>query len=131
MNNDRRILMLNDPCSVDHALQILNEMLAADPDAAKSLVETRVLCNEVLADHLTIQVMGDPDGFRVGLLGVLNGIFGTEGDGGGPIAAHFETVCPNPDCNFAGDDDEDAPQNCPSCGAPLVERITRFIRREV
>lgn len=121
--------MLADPCSVEHALQVLNEMLAADCKATTNLVESRVPCNEILADHSTIQVGTDSNGFRVGLLGVLNGIFGTMEDGGGPIAAVFDTACQNPDCNFAGDEDGDAPQNCPVCGTPLVECLTRFIRR--
>lgn len=88
--------MIHDPLSIDTALSILNEAMLLDPIAVRALIETRVPCNEALADHPTIQVHDPEDGSgpSVGFLGILNGIFGTY-DGGpkggwGPISARFE-----------------------------------------
>ncbi len=71
-------------------VDVLNEALAADPDALQSLVFHRVPCNAELADHRSIQVMEDADGTRVGLLGVLNGVLGALPDGQGRLLAHAE-----------------------------------------
>ena len=91
--------MLQDPLSIDQAIQILNRFVKADPEAMRLLLETRVNCNETLAGDPTCQVAGWDGITKVGLLGVLNGLFGTipEGarQGWGPIAAIFsddETV---------------------------------------
>jgi hypothetical protein len=65
----------------------LNELLAADPRAVRSLVENRVPCNEALAAHPTCQVHAD--GF-VGLLGLLNGLCGKQADGWGYIVAFLD-----------------------------------------
>lgn len=74
----------------DHAVAILNEMLAADQEATQSLVEARFPCNEALADHPTIQVGAADEGdARVGLLGVINGIVGTDDAGLGYVAACY------------------------------------------
>ena len=90
--------------TIDEVIAFLNELLALDADAVTAWVETRVGCNEALAAHPTLQVAGkelkEPgeraDGsmdlglpFRFGLLGVLNGIFGADGEGWGFIAAQY------------------------------------------
>ena len=91
--------MINNPLTLDKALEILNSMVEADPDAAYALIETRVPCNQDLAEHPSIQVVAQEDGsYSVGLLGILNGLFGTieEGPkkGWGAITAVFDVVCP-------------------------------------
>lgn len=55
-----------------------------------ALVETRVYCNDALADHPTVQVSVDKGKPTVGVLGVLNGLCGVRHDGSGHIAAEFE-----------------------------------------
>lgn len=56
-------------------LRVLNEACAADRDAMLRLIETRVACNDALADHPTIQVANDPEGKPiVGVLGLINGL---------------------------------------------------------
>lgn len=79
--------------TVNEAIEVLNRAFAADPDAIRALVSFRVPCNSTLADDPTIQVKtveGEPrdgDHCEVGILGILNGIFGTrEGARGGYIA---------------------------------------------
>jgi hypothetical protein len=78
--------------SIRHAVDVLNRALLADHDAVLELVNARVPCNLSLAKDPTIQVAADGDAgpYRVGLLGIVNGIFGIDGDGWGPITAQFD-----------------------------------------
>jgi hypothetical protein len=77
--------------TIEHALYYLNELIKLDPDAMHALVETRHPCNEALADHPTTQVIENSDGTTsVGLVGILNGLFGVDDDGWGPFTANFD-----------------------------------------
>lgn len=74
----RRAITQQDVCD------LLNDMLATDPAAVEALISTRVPINDVLAKHPTIQCTSvlqlagkDLKIECVGLLGVLNGLFGT------------------------------------------------------
>jgi len=56
-------------------LNILNEVYQADGKAMSQLCESRVPCNETLAEHPTVVVQDDDDGqITVGLIGIINGI---------------------------------------------------------
>lgn len=60
----------------------LNDVLQYDSEAVRRLIDSRVECNDALADHPTVQVRsreGEPH--CVGFLGVLNGLVGTIQDG--------------------------------------------------
>lgn len=63
-------------------VDFLNRLVRTDAEAVSKLMEIRVDCNEDLADHPTVQVLA-PEGKppKVGLLGMLNGYFGTFEDG--------------------------------------------------
>ena len=83
--------MINESVTVEQTIKLLNEMLAIDPEATQALIDSRVNCNEALADHATIQVQqyeGD-DHPKVGIIGVLNGMFGIDDEGWGPICCHI------------------------------------------
>ena len=82
--------MISKQVQVVGVLAVLNEMVAMDPEAAHALVEQRVPCNKALQGHPTIQVQVDGTKAKVGLLGVLNGLFGADEEGWGPIAACFD-----------------------------------------
>jgi hypothetical protein len=87
--------MVNNPLSIESAVELLNGMLEADRDAITVLITKRVLCNENLANHPTVQVHDYDNGTpSVGLLGILNGIFGIYDEGkckgSGPIAVVVE-----------------------------------------
>lgn len=73
--------------TIDDAIALLNEALRLDPNAMNALIDARVVCNSALAEHPTIQVDGRTEAPRVGILGVLNGLFGVREDGWGPITA--------------------------------------------
>lgn len=80
---------------VERALDYLNSLVEADPDAITALCETRVSCTEELADHPVCQIASTEDGRpSVGMLGVLNGLFGAipSGDkaGWGFITAAYD-----------------------------------------
>lgn len=61
------------------AVDKLNEFTKLDPSAMESLVIARVVCNQDIADHPTLQVSVVKESFVLGLLGVLNGLFSVEG----------------------------------------------------
>jgi hypothetical protein len=81
---------------VDEVVAYLNELVSLDRDAMEHLIETRVRCNDKIVEHPTVQVMKGEDGnMTVGLLGILNGLVGTQPDesskpGWGFIAASYD-----------------------------------------
>jgi len=88
--------MIKTSITVQDACDVLNEALRLDPKAISNLVSCRVPCNSALAGHASIQVgsaedINDDTEHVVGLLGVLNGLFGTfdedPKEGWGPITA--------------------------------------------
>ena len=87
---------------------MLNRALEKDPRAIMDLIEYRIPCEPVLAEDPTIQVTGEEssigteDGdvvyrndYKIGLLGLLNGLFGVDEEGWGFIAAVFDWECPH------------------------------------
>lgn len=71
----------------EQMVRLLNEALAADPQAITALVSTAVECNEALTGHPTIRIFVDPeepDKRWVRALGLINGVFGLR-DGWGII----------------------------------------------
>ena len=71
--------------SVDQVIDYLNELLQIDRCAMGALVSNRVPCNEAMADHESVQVLGVNGGHIVGMLGIINGMFGVDGNGYGQI----------------------------------------------
>ena len=60
-------------------VDLLNDLMRADPRAVKNLFTTRVPCNHELADHSHVIVKPLDDGaFDVGFLGIINALFGSE-----------------------------------------------------
>lgn len=77
--------MIKDNITVRDVCDLFNEIIQKDPECAKSLIDTRIICNKEIADHPTIQVLEENGETRVGLLGFINGMFGIGDDGMGPI----------------------------------------------
>lgn len=65
----------------------LNELNEIDNAALNALFNNRVPCNNELAEHPTVQVGQD---HTVGILGLLNGLCGTDENGNGPIVGMFD-----------------------------------------
>lgn len=82
--------MIRNAITPEDLCTLLNEASAIDRRAIASLFEVRMPCNGQLGDHPTIQVAripsniidvtnGEdaPSSYAIGLLGLLNGLFGT------------------------------------------------------
>lgn len=82
--------MTKDTVSIGEVIGILNGMLDLDPEATTALISHRVPCNEKMSEHPTIQVLRVNMGCRVGVLGLLNGLFGVYDDLSGPIGAVWQ-----------------------------------------
>ena len=65
---------MNEPTiTLTQCIEYLNSLIECDERAIFSLVMNRVPCNEKLTEHNTCQVTNKS---FVGMLGVINGIFG-------------------------------------------------------
>lgn len=81
--------MIKEHVTLDEAIDYLNELIELDVNAIAALIANSVPCNKLMADHPTVQCSEQHGGFNVGMLGILNGLFGvSEGSyrtGWGPI----------------------------------------------
>jgi hypothetical protein len=82
--------MIKENISIDEVVTLLNEMLSLDIGATAALLANRVPCNSDLVNHPTIQVDTQHGVYFVGLLGVINGLFGVNEDNQGAIGYVFE-----------------------------------------
>ena len=82
--------MIRESVTIDEALELLNRANEADPDAMRALVDARVPCNQKLADDPTIQVGRYQGSHRVGVLGILCGLFGVDDESWGAIGAELD-----------------------------------------
>ena len=74
--------------STEDAIWTLNRLLEADREAISLLVANRVPCNQALSLDPTCQVGSvRGEGWEVGLLGIINALFGVDEEGWGYIAA--------------------------------------------
>lgn len=114
-------MAIRESITIDEAIEVLNSGLKADPVAMTALIGSRVKCNPAFAGHPTIQVGDHPEcgGMSVGLLGILNGLFGIDEQGWGPIVAHFDVGCPA-GCLDGTEHKFDVNEHCPECGKRLV-----------
>jgi len=64
---------------VDRFLDVLNRAVTSDVEAMTAIIESRVPCNQALADDPTIQCGGyDGEPYTVGPLGLINGLCGID-----------------------------------------------------
>lgn len=59
---------------IDVIIDYLNEMLELDRDAIDSLIRNSVPVNEAIAEHPTCTVYKQNGGYKLGMLGLLNGL---------------------------------------------------------
>ncbi|MES1975734.1 MAG: hypothetical protein V4472_25025 [Pseudomonadota bacterium] len=105
-----------DMAAIDQALAVLNRIHKADPSVLPTLIAHRVSCNQAVADDPSVQVgkRAADDGWEVGFLGIINGLFGVDASGWGYIAASF-----NKDHSLEGFAFFKAPvEGCSVCGLP-------------
>lgn len=83
--------MINNSTTIDEVIAYLNDLLERDQVALRALVDNRVPCNNKFAQHETVQVYkATEESSLVGMLGVINGMFGIDENGYGPIAALYD-----------------------------------------
>lgn len=72
----------------------LNELFELDPFWVERLIEYRPACNGEIARHPSVQVKVARGKYHAGLLGLINGFYGTlEGgttEGAGPVAMEID-----------------------------------------
>jgi len=69
----------------------LNGLLELDRPAIAALIANRVPCNEKLAEHHSVQVTKQHGGCHVTMLGILNGLCGSnDTNGWGGLVAVFD-----------------------------------------
>ena len=82
--------MIKEKITVQETVDFLNALLEIDPPTISALVSLRISCNKKLADHETVQVgVLSEHHFQVGLIGILNGLFGADKFGWGHISATY------------------------------------------
>ena len=81
--------MIKETITLDETIEKLNHFLELDKEAMNQLINIRVECNNQLGTHPDIQVIDfGNDKLRIGLLGILNGLFGSREDLWGEIGIH-------------------------------------------
>jgi hypothetical protein len=77
--------------TVADAIQVLNEVLQADPVSAQQLFELRTIPTLALINHPTVQVQEEKGGGHTfSVMGLINGLFGTMPDGRGWITSVWD-----------------------------------------
>lgn len=83
--------MIKNAITVDGIIAILNEAIFLDQKAMENLFKnSKVICNEKLANHPTIQIGKKDDNFTLSTLGIINGMFGIDKNGSGAICAMYD-----------------------------------------
>jgi len=81
---------MKDSVTIDEVITYLNELITIDTLAMAALIANRVPCNYEMAIHPTVQVHTQHGGYLVGLVGIINGMFGVDDNNWGPITWVFE-----------------------------------------
>ena len=97
--------MIKQAVSLNETVAFLNHLARLDPHAMFELVSARTQCNDILAQHPTVQVVKMDGKHIFGLLGVFNGLFGVDENNHGPIAMSWEDGKPET-LRFVRVDDE-------------------------
>jgi hypothetical protein len=82
--------MIKERVTLNDTVNFLNSILKIDQSAITSLFSMRIACNKDIADHPTVQVGCEGNYCQVGMIGILNGLFGKDRYGWGHISADYE-----------------------------------------
>jgi hypothetical protein len=78
------------PATPQDVINLLNAASRLDRAAIRTLVDNYVRCNCGLADHPMIPVGVTEDGEpQIGMLGIINGLYGVDEDAHGPVVANI------------------------------------------
>lgn len=120
--------MLKKTIDQSEVIMLLNELLLKDPECIRALVAHRVPCNDAIANHPTIQVHQHKDQKQplVGLLGLLNGLFGIREDGFGAFIMEIDDE--GNILKFKATE-EFRPEHIPDSDKNMVDRYEKEIKR--
>lgn len=125
--------------TIDDVVKFLNNWVENDRTTVERLIHNHVSCLDWTSNHPSIQVVVDSTTgrARVGVVGLLNGLFGVNEEGLGPISAVFDIKCPRASISGEAHDSwkEKHPkyipqvgESCPVCNSVLqLGRLQRFI----
>ena len=84
--------MIKETITPQNVVDLLNELLKIDYACVWSLTRNRVICNEELKKHPTIRIhhYKGEEFPSVGLIGILNGLFGVDEEGYGCIGYNMD-----------------------------------------
>lgn len=83
--------MVKESITIQETVDFLNSLIKIDSSTITKLFDTRIHCNEAIANHETVQVINvGIHYFKVGMIGILNGLFGIDEYGWGHIIANYE-----------------------------------------
>ena len=77
--------MSDNKISAQDAVDYLNSVIECDPLAFRAFMCVRIPCNKKLAEHPTAIVDVWSEGFQIGLMGLINGMFSLSEEGTGKI----------------------------------------------
>jgi hypothetical protein len=111
--------------TLEQAISYLNSLVKADPSAMDCMFHYTVSCNQELVNHPTAQVRSNANGDRITIMGILNGMFGTNEDGSGLIAARYNDT--DELIDFVSNDKTNT---LPSLGVISDDEIMKFISQQ-
>lgn len=121
-------MSIKESITVQDACDLLNEYLSLDYPSCSRLITHRVNCNKAISDHPTIQTKDFPgrSKWRVGVLGLLNGMFGADDNSVGAISYELDPegrivhFLPTPErkCRVCGCTNSDCRQCIEKTGSP-------------
>ena len=82
--------MVKNKVTIQETVDFLNSILKIDPLVITALFSMRISCNEKLKNHETVQVGVDGGYSQVGMIGILNGLFGKDQYKWGHICADYD-----------------------------------------
>jgi len=77
--------MIKESVTIDEVVAFLNEALALDKQAISQFLNRRVSVNDAILNHPTIQCRVKDSQGSLNLVGLINGLFGTDDRGFGAI----------------------------------------------
>ncbi len=82
--------MVKSSVKIQETVDFLNSLLTIDRVVITALFSVRISCNKDMADHPTVQVGAEGNYYQVGMIGILNGLFGSDKNGWGHISAEYD-----------------------------------------
>ncbi len=82
--------MVKDEVTIQEAIDFFNSLIKIDQQAVTALFSMRIACNMDMRDHDTVQVGTEGNYSQVGMIGILNGLFGKDKYCWGHICADYD-----------------------------------------